>query len=206
MPQKLLSLIIHERSPTAHKLLSGLFSLPSAGTLKKVYDKINFDTGISSVITRYLQAEGKRLSSSLKKYVTVIWDEAATAPHLDYDAQNDKIAGFEDYGYKRTIKFADHVLVVAIHSANCSQFIPVYHGFCEGQTSPADLTRIVKLVLDKVIDSGLIPVATVCDQGTNNVRTIKNMLVQSNTSRFKQKLNSGNHLIHLFPSYFYYLL
>ncbi|KAH0547185.1 hypothetical protein KQX54_017422 [Cotesia glomerata] len=157
---------------------------------QKVCDKINFDTGISSVITRYLQAEDKRLSSSLDKYVTVIWDEAATAPNLDYDAQNDKIAGFEDYGYKRMIKFADHVLVVAIHSANCSQSIPIYHDFCEGQTSPADLTRIVKLVLDKVIESGLIPVATICDQGTNNVRTIKNMLVQSNTSRFKQKLNS----------------
>ncbi|XP_044597390.1 uncharacterized protein LOC123273964, partial [Cotesia glomerata] len=195
-PQKLLSLIIHERSPTAYKLLSDLFVLPSPGTLKKVLDRMNFDTGIAPVIARHLRNEGERLASSLDRYVTIIWDEAATAPHLHYDHSKDKIFGFEDFGYKRTIKFADHVIVVAAHSANRDDwFVPIYHGFCEGQTNPPELIRIIKLVFDEVIDCGLVPVATVCDQGTNNVKAVKDLILQSNRLRFQQKQNPDNTIL-----------
>ncbi|XP_044589171.1 uncharacterized protein LOC123268282 [Cotesia glomerata] len=148
------------------------------------------------VIARHLRNEGERLASSLDRYVTIIWDEAATAPHLDYDHSKDKIFGFEDFGYKRTIKFADHVIVVAAHSANRDDwFVPIYHGFCEGQTNPPELIRIIKLVFDKVIDCGLVPVATVCDQGTNNVKAVKDLILQSNRLRLQQKQNPDNTIL-----------
>lgn len=154
---------------------------------------MNVDTEIAPVISRHLKSEGERLANSLDKNITIIWDETATTPHLDYDFSADKIRGFEDFGYKRTIKFADHVIVVAAHSANRADwFVPIHHGFCEGQTSPPELIRIIKSVLDKVIDCGLIPVATVCDQGTNNVKAVKNLFLQSNRLRSKQKQNPGN--------------
>ncbi|KYN28191.1 hypothetical protein ALC57_02391 [Trachymyrmex cornetzi] len=40
-----------------------------------------------------------------------IWDEVAIQPALYYDKRTDKIVGFEDWGHRRTRKFADHAIV-----------------------------------------------------------------------------------------------
>ncbi|CAG4968771.1 unnamed protein product [Colias eurytheme] len=52
---------------------------------------------------------------------------------------------------------------------------PTLFFFCEGTTAGATVVRILKEVVTKVSESGLIPLALVCDQGST-FRTAINML------------------------------
>ncbi|KAH0534707.1 hypothetical protein KQX54_007165 [Cotesia glomerata] len=109
-PQKLLSLIIHERTQ-------------------------NFDTGIAPVITRHLRNEDERLASSLDRYVTIIWDEALQRHRiLALRSFKDKIFGFERFceilqeGTKLNLPIMS--LWFAAHSRQNRDdwFVPIYHG------------------------------------------------------------------------------
>lgn len=54
-----------------------------------------------------------------------MWDETFLSCELSYDAKKDKIIGFEDFGNRRTNKFADHVLVFMIRGLNRNYKIPL---------------------------------------------------------------------------------
>lgn len=62
---------------------------------------------------------------------------------------------------------------------------PVFYNNVYGPSSAADITRIIKLIVSEAKKVGLHIVGTVCDQGTNNVRAIKNLLDETRSNRIK---------------------
>lgn len=118
-----------------------------------------------------------------------MFDEVALTPHLTYVESQDEIRGFKYFGNEREFKFCDHALVFMLKGV-CSKWRqPISFYFCEGTTAAATVVRILKEVVAKVHESGLIPVAVVCDQGST-FRSAINML-KKETER-KNNLN-GEH-------------
>ena len=53
---------------------------------------------------------------------------------------------------------------------------PIFFNFSLGATKSADIARIIKIIIKKAKDIGLHVIATVCDQGSNNVTAIKSLV------------------------------
>ena len=66
---------------------------------------------------------------------------------------------------------------------------PVYYNSVSGATSAEDIMKIIKLIVRKCKESGLEVFATVCDQGTNNVRAIKGLLADTAAWRLKENID-----------------
>lgn len=66
---------------------------------------------------------------------------------------------------------------------------PVYYNSVYGATSSSDIMRIIKLVVVEAHKSGLEIIATVCDQGSNNVRAIRNLLEETHAKRIKEGID-----------------
>lgn len=56
---------------------------------------------------------------------------------------------------------------------------PVYYNAVRGATKSIDIVKIIKLIVAEAQAAGLIIVATVCDQGTNNVSAIKTLIAET---------------------------
>lgn len=106
----------------------------------------------------------------------------ALKTHVDYDILDDIIIGFEDWGKKRTNKFADHVLVFMLRGLKSGWKMPISFGFCENQTKTPQLIHCIKEIVKAVTKSGFKIVATVCDQESSNVAAI-NLLRQDTIRR-----------------------
>lgn len=131
--------------------------------------------GICNIITKYLRKKVNTLNKK-DRYCVLMWDEMALMPHIQYDSKYDVITGFEDWGMRRTNKFADHALVFMIRGLYSGWIMPVFFGYCENLTKTPQLMRCIKKVISVVHQTGLKIVATVCDRGTANVAAIKMLL------------------------------
>ncbi|KAI4461488.1 thap-type zinc finger [Holotrichia oblita] len=93
-----------------YKLLSRLFALPSRNTIMSVLKKIKFGCGINQVLFNHIKESIKNLQSQ-EKYCTLMFDEMALQANLHWSTSQDRIIGFEDYGFECSSKIADHALV-----------------------------------------------------------------------------------------------
>ncbi|CAG4929970.1 unnamed protein product [Parnassius apollo] len=121
-----------------------------------------------------------------KKLCSVLFDEVALTPHLTYDESQDEIIGFKDFGNEREFKLCDHALVFMLKGVCSNWRQPIAYYFCEGTTAAAVVVWILKEIITKVLQSGLIPLALICDQGPT-FRTAIAML-KEDTER-KRNLN-----------------
>lgn len=64
-------------------------------------------------------------------------------PSLTYDVRNDKIVGFEDWGMRRSRKFADHAIVFYIKCIASGWKMPIVYCFCKSATSFIHLCRSI---------------------------------------------------------------
>ncbi|XP_025157132.1 uncharacterized protein LOC105189352 isoform X2 [Harpegnathos saltator] len=103
----------------------------------------------------------------------------AIQPALTYDVKSDKIIGFEDWGMRRTRRFADHAIVFYIRCLASDHKMPVGYGFCNSATTYIQLSRCVKEWLKYLQQCGFKPIATVCDQGGPNIATINTLFEES---------------------------
>ncbi|XP_024893721.1 uncharacterized protein LOC112468673 [Temnothorax curvispinosus] len=55
------------------------------------------------------------------------------------------------------------------------------YGFCERSTKTFQLVRCIKKWLSHIINSGLIPIATICDQSGPNIAAINALIQHNNT-------------------------
>lgn len=116
------------------------------------------------------------------KYVALIWDEINLQPGLWHDNKHNKIVGLEDWGHRRTIKIADHAIVFYVRCLTTGNKMPIEYGFCESGTSTYQLVRCIKEYLGHIIASGLIPIATICDQHSTNIAAINVLISETNNS------------------------
>jgi len=104
-------LLLYKQSGSSYKLLSKLFVLPSAKTLKCLLQRISLQPGINKFIFEHLQQHVAQIKNEKDKLCVLMWDEMSLEANLHFDQLNDKIIGFEDWGHRRTSLIADHVLV-----------------------------------------------------------------------------------------------
>lgn len=179
---------IYRRSRSAYKFLSKYLLCPSITTLDIQLRHIPLNSGCNPIIFKYLQLVAKEVKD-IELYCVLIWDEMAIEPAINYDSKSDKIIGFEDWGMKRTRKFADHAILFAVRCLASGNHMPIGYGFCRNTTNTVQLIRCIKNWLTILIKSGFKPKATVCDQGATNVAAIRLLIEDANRLRSKMHIN-----------------
>jgi hypothetical protein len=81
--------------------------------LVDILSKLPFLCGINNQIFSNLQAAVQQMEEK-DRCCCLIFDEMALNPNLQYDQKNDCIVGFEDVGYEKRPKFADHATVFMV--------------------------------------------------------------------------------------------
>lgn len=76
-------------------------------------------------------------------------------------------------GYKISSNIADHALVLMLKGIKTKKKQPILYHFCKGGTKSVDLKKVLLETIEKLNKAGIIIVATICDQATPNVSTIK---------------------------------
>lgn len=190
---------LYRRSRSSYKFISKYLLCPSATTLDKQLQSISLDTGCNMIMLKYLKLVSKEIDSK-DLNVAIIWDEMSLQPSVNYDKKYDKIIGFEDWGMRRTRKYADHAILFYMRSLASGNRIPIGYGFCNGATRTIQLVHCIKQWITAIIQCGFKPVATICDQGGPNVAAINMLIKESNNMRCKQHKNSSNFILHLLPS------
>ena len=187
MDEKLLCLSIFKRSAATYRYLGTFLPLPSPTSVKKLLRRIKLDTGITPTMRDLLKDAANRMTDDLDKVCVLMWDEVSLKMHLQYCYQKEKIIGFEDWGTKRTRKYADHALVFMLRGIKTGWKIPVAYNFCSAQTTYDQLTLCIKEVVRAVTKAGYKIAATVCDQGSSNMRAIK--ALQKDTDKVREEKN-----------------
>ncbi|XP_050559419.1 uncharacterized protein LOC126912240 isoform X6 [Spodoptera frugiperda] len=188
--EKVMALTILKQSPKAYELLKKMFVLPSKRCLQGLLHSFRMEPGINKEILEDLKKVASRMSTE-NKLVNILFDEVSLAPGVEYNAAIGKIIGFEDYGYTRNKTLADHALVFMIKGikSKCKQ--PICFTFCKGTTKAAELKNLLKCIIKEINATGLIVVATICDQATTNVRVVREL--QNDTrERYVRQGNSYN--------------
>lgn len=88
-----------------------MFTMPSIGMLTATLKGVAMQPGISKLISEVLKKEIGQMKNSKHRLCTLIFDEIAIQPHLDYLPHEDRCVGFEDDGWARTQNLVDHVCV-----------------------------------------------------------------------------------------------
>ena len=112
-----------------------------------------------------------------------MWDELLLGLGLHYDAKNDKIVGFEDWGNVRAENYSDHSLVFMMRLVKAGDKMPIGFNFCEKTTKAPQLLFCMKEVIKLVRDAGFDIVATVCDGSSCNRSAVKTLIYD--TKRIK---------------------
>ncbi|XP_048487611.1 uncharacterized protein LOC105392797 isoform X2 [Plutella xylostella] len=163
--QKLLALSLQKQSPKGYKLLHKIFILPSRRTLRKFTHHISLAPGINENIFTQLK-ESVRNWDDKKKCCSIVFDEVALTPHLTFLESEDRIDGFVNFGAEVERKLCDHALVFMVRGICTSWRQPIAYYLCEGTTPTIKLKNILKEVVTAVSQTGLLPKALVCDQGS----------------------------------------
>lgn len=69
---------------------------------------------------------------------------------------------------------------------------PIYYNFCYGATKYPDIINILKKIVRMCNEIGLKIIATVCDQGTNNVAAV-NTLVNETRAKYLRNGREASH-------------
>ncbi|KAJ8710271.1 hypothetical protein PYW07_009637 [Mythimna separata] len=160
--EKLIAMAIMKQSPKCYRFLQRIFILPSKYTLNKMISKLNIEAGINSQIFEAVKKEVNTWDEK-KKYCSILFDEVALEAALSYDKHKDIINGFVELN-KKTNDFADHALVFMLRGVVHKWQQPLAFYFSVGNT-------------------GLKPLALVCDQGTAFQAALKSL--QEDTRRLQ---------------------
>nr|XP_049704773.1 uncharacterized protein LOC126056285 [Helicoverpa armigera] len=182
LDEKILALSLYKPSPKAYRLLSQICVLPKKSTLNKLMKNVFLLPGPNNVIFDHLKKRVDKMPET-HKYCTVIFDEMAIAANLTYDQHNDQIKGFCDDGSTQIKCFADHALVFMVRGIFKKYKQPVAYTFCAGSTNTISLKNQIKIIVTKILETGLKVVSVTCDQGTSNIAAI-NLLIKETKEKY----------------------
>lgn len=148
-----------------------------------------FQTGCNNIIFKYLKSAANEMKDEKDLFCILLWDEMSIKSAVEYNIKKDIIIGFEDWGVRRTRKFADHAILFYLRCLASGNHMPLGYGFCYSTTSTVQLARCIKEYLRMIIQAGFKPVGTVCDQGATNIGAI-NFLI--NETHLKQHMVQRN--------------
>ena len=183
--ERLLCLSIYKRSASAYRYLCSFLPLPAPRRVRQLLSHIRLDCGVTKTIKDCLKEMANRMMDPLDKVCILMWDEVSLQLNVQYCAEKDKLVGLEDWGTNRTAKYADHALVFMLRGIKTGWKVPVAYNFCTAQTTHGQLIYCIKEVVRAVTEAGFIVAATVCDQGSSNMKAIKTM--QQDTDKIRNQ-------------------
>ncbi|CAH2989328.1 unnamed protein product [Chilo suppressalis] len=175
MQEKILSLCILKQSPKAYNFFRKIFILPAPQTLVKLVQSLNLRPGLNKNIFAQLKKKAQSMKVE-EKLCVLLFDEISLKAHLSFNQKKDKVTGFVDDGYKRQPEIADHAQVFMVRGLLKNYKQPISYTFSASATKGTTLANQIKDVVKELQKCGLIVVASVCDQGTNNRQAIKILL------------------------------
>ena len=189
--ERLLCISIYKKSAAAYRYMCTFLPLPTPRRLRQVLRKIHLDCGVTKTMKDCLKEAANRMTDDLQKVCILMWDEAALKLHIQHCPLKDKVVGVEDWGTIRTSKYADHTLVFMLRGIKSGWKIPLTYNFCAAQTTSGQLTVSIKEVVRAVSEAGFIIAASVCDQGSSNMKSIKSLQLETDQIREEKGLQKG---------------
>lgn len=174
--EKIIALSILKQGPKCYRFLRKIFILPAPQTLSKLINQANVKPGINKKIFHQI----KEATANLKvedRLCVLLFDEMALKASITYNERKDHVIGFVTDGQKTKPEYADHAQVFMIRGLTRNYKQPVSYTFSAGATSGPELAKQIKDVIRELQEAGLIVLATISDQGTNN-RSANKLLVQ----------------------------
>ncbi|CAB3222553.1 unnamed protein product [Arctia plantaginis] len=178
LQEKLVSLSIMKQSSKGYRFLRKIFILPSRQILLQLLHQANIKPGINSNTIEQL----KKATEAMKledKLCILLFDEMSLKPSVAYNERKDRVCGFVTNGDEVYSEYADHAQVFMIRGLLKNYKQPVAYTFSQAATKGPELAKQLKAVVTALQGAGLTVVATVCDQGTNNVSCIKYLLQET---------------------------
>ena len=173
--EKLVYLSLLKRSPKAYRLFRMFFPLPTVRTLQRILNQLVVRPGINDQVMDSLKTYVQNLNVE-DRVCSLMFDEMSLRENMHFNRQFDCIEGFEDYAnHGRTRNVANQALVFMVRGLRLKWKQPVAFYFSHNNTRSEILKQLLLDVLTACQDAGLTVVATVCDMGGNNVRTLREL-------------------------------
>lgn len=188
--EKVLSLALFKRSPKCYGLMSKYFILPSTKSLKRLLAKVQLSAGINKIVYEKLRKTIANFSTE-DKLCTVIFDEMSIMPQIHYESSKDVLKGFASNG---TNQIANHALVFMVKGIRRPYKQPVAYYFTNSMKK-FELKTILKEVIKNVQQTGLIVLATVCDQSMVNVGAIEELLKETKADYLREGKDRAHNFI-----------
>ncbi|XP_045451963.1 uncharacterized protein LOC123660991 [Melitaea cinxia] len=160
------------------KLLSGSENAPfrrlpnklyiKTQTLLKLINQADMKPGLNENIKKQILKATEKMTVK-ERLCVILFDEMSLKANITYNERKDRVIGFVSNGDKTVAEFADHAQVFMVRGILKNYKQPVCYTFSQSATKGPELAKQLKAVISQMQDAGLIVVATVCDQGTNNV-------------------------------------
>lgn len=167
-----------KQSSESYRYLSQVFNLPSMHSLQSILEKINIHPGPVNFFNQDLKKQVRSMKER-DKVCLLMWDEMLLQLHMDYDGTKKHILGFEDFGKKRRARFADHALVFMLRGIQSGWKLPLAYYFSDGAVNSDQLVEWIKDITKIVIDSGLYPMAFICNDKKRNITAINKLRLES---------------------------
>ncbi|CAK1588706.1 unnamed protein product [Parnassius mnemosyne] len=172
LQEKIAALSILKQSPKGYRFLRKIFILPAQQTVIKLIQMSNLMPGINSNIFSQLKTKAESMKPQ-EKLCIILFDEISLKANITYQERKDKISGLVDNGQERKAEFADHAQVFMVRGLMYNYKQAVSYTFSSSATKGPELAKQIKEVVKGLQEAGLIVVASVCDQGTNNRQALK---------------------------------
>lgn len=174
MEEKVAAVLIMKQSPKCYRFLRKIFILKAPQTLTKLLQKCDIHPDINKNIFEKLKTKSQKMKPE-EKLCVVLFDEISLKASLSYNERRDKVVGFVSNGKQTVPEIADHAQVLMVRG-----LIKNYkQALAYSATKGPELSIQLKEVITEVQKAGLVVVATVCDQGTNNRHAIKLLLQET---------------------------
>lgn len=175
LDEKIVALSILKQSPRGYRFFRNIFILPAPQTLAKLVQKTNLKPGLNKNIFAQLKKKTESMNQQARLCI-ILFDEVSLKAQVHYNERKDKVTGFVDNGQLRKPEYADHAQVFMVRGLIKNYKQPLAYTFSSSATKGPELANQLKEIVTEVQKAGLIVVASVCDQGTNNRQAIKMLL------------------------------
>lgn len=148
LKEKLICLTLYKTCGSAYRFLAKWFNLPTKRTITRLLHNIPVKAGINDVVFENLEKKVKKMTSK-EKLCSVIFDEIAILPHVEYDRFNDKIVGIQNQ------EIVDHALVFMVKGIYNKWKQVIAYTFCKGTTKSPVIKTLLQTVIEKLNASGM---------------------------------------------------
>ncbi|XP_047030609.1 uncharacterized protein LOC124637923 isoform X2 [Helicoverpa zea] len=158
--EKLFALTLWKQSPKSYKLLENMFALPNRRTLIRLSSRKPKECDVNNKTFDHLKEVTQEWDIK-KRLCTLVFDEVPITSRYSIR----KMKGIVKIAEERQRELIKHVLVFMVRGI-CSTWTQRIKYYCFfGTISTAHLQNILKGIIPRLRDSGLIPLAVLCNHG-----------------------------------------